>query len=223
MEHMKTAHESGSQDRILQYLKRQGPQTAAQLAKRLGVSPVAVRQQLDALLSRALVDYEDVRGKVGRPARHWSLSQKGHARFGDGHADLALSMIEAARQALGPAGLQQLLEARKSLQIKSYRQRIGDVRGIEKRVAQLAAIRREEGYMAECRRTPDGDLLLIENHCPICAAAKACQGVCDSELSLFREVLDNRAHVERTEHIVAGQRRCVYRITRARKLAAKST
>jgi len=30
--------------------------------------------------------------------------------------------------------------------------------------------------MAEFEAEPDGSFLLIENHCPICAAAKTCQG-----------------------------------------------
>jgi predicted ArsR family transcriptional regulator len=55
-------------------------------------------------------------------------------------------------------------------------------------------------------------VLLVENHCPICVAAKACQGFCRSELALFRETLGEKVSVERDEHIVAGARRCVYRI-----------
>ena len=58
----------------------------------------------------------------------------------------------------------------------------------------------------------DGSLLLVENHCPICVAAKACQGFCRSELALFRETLGKDVSVVRDEHIVSGARRCVYRI-----------
>jgi predicted ArsR family transcriptional regulator len=77
----------------------------------------------------------------------------------------------------------------------------------------LAAIRREQGYMAECVTRTDGSLLLRENHCPICVAAKSCQGLCREELGLFRAVLGPRAHVERTDHILAGASRCAYVIT----------
>jgi predicted ArsR family transcriptional regulator len=37
---------------------------------------------------------------------------------------------------------------------------------------QRSDLRTEEGYMAEFEAEPDGSFLLIENHCPICAAAK---------------------------------------------------
>jgi predicted ArsR family transcriptional regulator len=70
--------------------------------------------------------------------------------------------------------------------------------------------------MAEVQPAGGGDFLFIENHCPICAAATACQGLCATELSLFRDVLGPDASVERTEHIVSGDRRCAYRVTARR-------
>jgi predicted ArsR family transcriptional regulator len=66
--------------------------------------------------------------------------------------------------------------------------------------------------MAEWTRLDDGSFLLAENHCPICAAARACQGFCRSELELFKAVLGKRVTVERQDHILAGARRCAYRI-----------
>jgi predicted ArsR family transcriptional regulator len=54
--------------------------------------------------------------------------------------------------------------------------------------------------------------LLIENHCPICAAARKCQGFCRSELQIFRAAMGDDALVERCEHLISGDRRCVYNI-----------
>ena len=66
--------------------------------------------------------------------------------------------------------------------------------------------------MAEIRKEEDGGFLLVENHCPICAAANACQGFCSTELDLFRSVLGPGITVERAEHIIKGDQRCVYRV-----------
>ena len=66
----------------------------------------------------------------------------------------------------------------------------------------------------QARKQRDGSWTLVENHCPICAAAEVCQGLCAGELELFRRVLG--ARVERTEHLLDGARRCVYRITPSR-------
>jgi predicted ArsR family transcriptional regulator len=66
--------------------------------------------------------------------------------------------------------------------------------------------------MAEVHPMADGSFLLLENHYPICAAATACTGLCVKELEMFQTVLGQNAIIERTEHIIAGDRRCVYRI-----------
>ncbi|MGH2578525.1 MAG: MarR family transcriptional regulator, partial [Actinomycetota bacterium] len=50
--------------------------------------------------------------------------------------------------------------------------------------------------------------------------ARACQGFCRSELEVFRDVLGPGVEVERVEHILAGARRCAYRITPARRARA---
>src|SRR5437667_164453 len=79
------------------------------------------------------------------------------------------------------------------------------------RVERLAEARTREGYMAESQ--PEGDgYLLVENHCPICAAATTCQGFCRAERDVFEKALGPGVTVERTEHIVGGDRRCAYRI-----------
>jgi predicted ArsR family transcriptional regulator len=77
-------------------------------------------------------------------------------------------------------------------------------------VQALVQARSAEGYMAELEPQDDGSLLLIENHCPICAAAKQCQKFCRSELDVFQRVLGPDCSVGRVEHMLAGARRCVY-------------
>ena len=62
----------------------------------------------------------------------------------------------------------------------------------------------------------DGDdFLLIENHCPICSAAKACTRLCKNELQVFQNALGPDTKVTREDHILSGARRCVYRIKAA--------
>jgi predicted ArsR family transcriptional regulator len=69
--------------------------------------------------------------------------------------------------------------------------------------------------MAELRQQPDRSFLLIENHCSISAAAKVCPKLCDAELEIFRAILGEGVVIERSEHLIAGARRCVYRIRAA--------
>ena len=211
-------------DRVLGIIKRRGPQRAADLASALGVTAEAARQQLIQLAQAELVSSETPKRGVGRPSRVWSLTAAGHARFPDTHAELTVQLIGAIRGELGERALDRIIGARQEGIRQSYRAALEGARTLGARVARLAEIRAREGYMAEWRRDGDG-FLLIENHSPICAAATACQGFCRSELEIFRDALGGDAEVERVEHLLAGARRCAYRITRAaspkRRAAAK--
>jgi predicted ArsR family transcriptional regulator len=210
------AHNTAS-DRILYQLKTKGPQTAAPIAARLGVTAMAVRQHLYRLKQQGLVDYVDERRPVGRPVRVWQLTVTSAARFPDSHAELTLEVIGAVRATFGERGLERLLHERTKRQKESYARRMKNTGpGLISRAQTLAEIRREQGYMAECIQRPDGSILLMENHCPICAAASSCQGLCREELSLFRTLLGAQARVERIDHILAGARRCAYLITKDR-------
>lgn len=202
--------------RVLYALKSTGPQSADGLARRLKVTVVAARQQLGRLLDKGLVAFEDKREGVGRPKRTWSLSEAGHARFPDSHAAMTVDLIQAIGSVFGAEGLDRVIAEREKAMHRLYAERLKPARSLAERAKLLAEQRAEEGYMAEVKRLPDGALLLIENHCPICVAAKACQGLCRSELKLFRDVLGPDAAVEREEHILAGARRCAYRIAPAR-------
>jgi predicted ArsR family transcriptional regulator len=202
----------GTPDRIMYLLKTKGPQTASPLATKLGVTAMAVRQHLYRLSRRGLVDYQDERRPVGRPARVWKLTPKAAARFPDSHAELTLELIDALRGAFGESGVERLLRERTKRQRESYSRRMKKTGpGLLRRAQALSEIRREQGYMAECVQRRDGSILLIENHCPICAAASSCQGLCREELSLFRTLMGSR--VERVDHILAGARRCAYKIS----------
>ena len=76
----------------------------------------------------------------------------------------------------------------------------------------LISIRNEEGFTAEVQRQRDGSFLLIENHCPISAAANVRPKLCEAEMEVFLAILGEGVTIERAEHILTGARRCVYRI-----------
>ena len=204
-----------SAETILQHLKMRGPQTAKALGKRLAMTAEGARQHLAKLHDAGLVSHTDAREEVGRPKRYWRLTEKGHGRFPDSHAQLTLDMLDAVRTEFGDHGIDRLIGVRERAMLKGYRQRLAGCTSLGERVEALAAARSEEGYMAECRDDEDGGdgYLLIENHCPICAAATECQNFCRSELEIFQQVLGPGAAVERTEHLLGGARRCAYRIT----------
>jgi predicted ArsR family transcriptional regulator len=205
---------SDNSNRVLYTLKSRGPLGTSTLAPTLGITEVGVRQHLAKLHDEGLVAFDDQAGEVGRPKRIWRLTAMGHARFPDTHADLTVSLIEGIRSVFGEAGLDRLIEARQGALVATYRQALEPYPDLGDRVSVLARLRTVEGYMAQFEMQEDGSFLLIENHCPICVAAKTCQGFCRSELELFRAAFGADMSVTRQEHLLSEGRRCVYRIAR---------
>ena len=186
---------------------------AKQLAARLRLSAMAVRLHLYALQAERLVTYEEESRPLGRPAKLWRLTPAADHLFPEGYAELTLSLVSSIGKVFGKAGLDRLLAVRTRHQIAAYRKPMTGRDSLRKRLTVLAAIRTAEGYMADVKPQDDGAFLLVENHCPICAAAVACTGLCAKELEVFQAVLGESVTVTRTEHIVAGARRCAYRVS----------
>jgi predicted ArsR family transcriptional regulator len=207
------SRESKTRRTIVKTLKTEGAMDASRLASRLGLTAMAVRQHLYQLRREKLVTAEERPGPRGRPAKYWQLTPEADRLFPDAYAEVSLALIEAVGDAFGEAGLKRVLQSRYARQREDYLRRIPPALPLKEKVRKLARIRTEEGYMAAVKPIGKGAFLLTENHCPICAAASACQGFCVTELDLFRGVLGPGVVVERTEHIVSGGRRCAYRIT----------
>jgi predicted ArsR family transcriptional regulator len=199
-------------ERILMALKMQGSLSAAVLGEQLGTTSEAARQQLLRLGEEGLVEARSQSAGVGRPTQLWSLTPAAQARFPDTHAALTVQLLDIIRSRLGDAALDSVIAAREADTRAAYEAAVAAAPDLETRVAALADLRSQEGYMAAWTTEPDGSLLLVENHCPICAAATACQGFCRAELDVFRSVLGPDVSVDRVDHIVAGGRRCSYSI-----------
>ena len=199
-------------DRLLYQLKSRGPQPAATLAGACAITPMGAHKQLQSLQGQGLVSSHDEADGPGRPRRMWTLTAAGHARFPDRHADLAVQLIRHAAAVLGPDALDRLVAAREAEQLADYGAALAGLASPGARVRRLAELRAREGYMAHAERQGKA-WLLVEDHCPICAAAAACQGLCRSELDIFARCLGEDVRVERVEHVLAGGRRCAYRIT----------
>ncbi|ENM5826702.1 helix-turn-helix transcriptional regulator [Vibrio metoecus] len=199
-------------DRILHTIKREGSVTAKQLAEDLGITTMGARQHLQSLEDDGVLSFYDVKVKVGRPTRHWSLTAKGHNQFADRHGELTIQVIDAVEHIFGQEGLAKVAAEREAQTFAAYQQALTHCHSLQDKLEALVALREQEGYMAELEIRDQG-FILIENHCPICKAATRCPNLCQSELNVFRRLLGEGCHIERREHIVSGERRCTYFIS----------
>jgi len=204
---------------VLDLLKREAPVSADSLAGSLGITPMAVRQHLAALEAEGLAAPAAPPGTKlksrGRPLTLWRATEAADAHFPDSHQLLALDLLGQMKKAFGEEGLDRLLALRTQDQERAYRAETDRAKTLKAKLDALARIRDREGYMPEVKRDPEakGGWLFVENHCPICSAAKECQNLCREELALFRRVLGEGVSVERVSHILSGAGRCAYRMT----------
>ena len=91
---------------ILLALKRQGPSTIAQLAYQLQLTGEAVRQQLLQLQREGWIESRvargDERGRTGRPATRYNLTEAGDHLFPKSYDLLNVAVIDAVAEELGP-------------------------------------------------------------------------------------------------------------------------
>ncbi len=197
---------------IMRLLKLRGPMTADALAEQLGITSMGVRGHLSALESDGLVRYAPQQNGVGRPAYLYSLTDAGDELFPRTYPQLANGLLEAIKALDGEGGLDRVFEKRTEWLEAQYRARMMD-RTLEGRVAELARIRAEEGYMADWERLDDDTFVLRENNCAIFQIASTSAQACRFELELFRRVLGD-AEVTRESHMISGDRVCAYVIRR---------
>ncbi len=203
-----------TREAILDLLKRSGEQNAKNLAAKLNLTPMAVRLQLYDLAEEGLVADRSLAAGRGRPQKLWALTEKAAEVFPDAHQGLALGLLGSMKSVFGEEGLEQIIAKHGEAQVKAYRARVKDMQSLGDKVQALSEARAQEGYMAEV--LADGDeWLLIENHCPICSAAKTCTRLCANELEVFQKVLGRGVNIKREEHILQGARRCAYRVSGA--------
>ncbi|CEJ71576.1 hypothetical protein BN1195_03925 [Chryseobacterium oranimense G311] len=198
-------------DRILMFLKMRGEATSLLIARELSITKEGARKHLLNLAEAGLIRSVTKSEGVGRPSTYYALTEKGLSQFPDSHADVTVQILRSVKNLLGENALDLLINDREKNTYERYEKALAKTESLEQRLEVLVQIRTEEGYMAEWAKEGN-DYFLIENHCPICAAAAECQGFCRAELSNFRNLIGKDYQVERVSHILSGGQRCVYKI-----------
>jgi len=202
-----------TRQQIVKLLRTRGGMTASTLAEELRITSMGVRRHLAALERSDLVRVEMQRQKMGRPTFIYALTDQAQDLFPKNYHTLANQFLDAARDTNGMYGVKTLFNARMNHLLKQYRPRmVGKKLG--ERVAELAKIQDEAGYMAIWEES-DGGFLLKEQNCAIYRVACRHQEACQFEIELFRKLLN--ADITRIEHQIKGDRNCTY-LVRERSL-----
>lgn len=199
-------------EQILMFLKMKTEATSLEVAQKLNITKEGARKHLISLANKGLIEPVLKNVGVGRPSTYYVLTPNGLSKFPDTHADVTVQLLRSVKNLLGENALDLLINDREKVAYDRYQNAMENRVTLEQRLEMLVKLRNDEGYMAEWN-TIDEVYYLTENHCPICAAARECQGFCRSELKNFQTIIGEEYKVERVEHILSDGNRCKYKIT----------
>jgi DeoR family suf operon transcriptional repressor len=201
-------HRTGLRGAILVALKRARGSTAKDLASKLNVSLNAVRHHLKELETEALVEYERRHQGVGAPAFVYRLTPTAEALFPRRYETTLNELLDHVVEREGRAAAVSVLEARYATLTGRLQGELAGAAPTE-RLAAVARLLTEEGYMAEASATASSGIL-VEHNCAIQAVAERFPEICAAEARFLAAVLG--AEVDRQEHILSGCSACEYRV-----------
>ena len=198
-------------ERVARALLEGGPATAAELARRLGLSPGLVRRHLETLTDQGLVAAserrpfgpEPVRGR-GRPARVFALTDAGSHAFDLGYDDLALAAMAYLEEHGGDEALREFARERAESMVARHRS-VSEIPVGTDRLDALASALTAEGFVASTVQTEAGPQL-CQHHCPVRHVAARYPQLCEAETEAFEKILDS--HVLRLATIGRGDGIC---------------
>ena len=197
--------------RLLELLKRHGPQTAQDLAGRLAVTTPAARRHLQDLQEQGLIEASTERpGGRGRPQHVFSLSDHGeHVAFPKNYSSLCVEVLGHVRELFGDAAVRQVMDARNARLAARLRPELPSELPLAERAARLSNRLSELGFDPVLESEGE-QWYLVQRNCPNLQVARQFRDICGSELDLYAELLG--APVVRETRIACGQGTCRYRV-----------
>ena len=155
-----------------------------------------------------MVDPETVRGRTGRPATVYKLTDAGEHLFPKHYDALAVAMIDAVAAELGTDATVRVLARVADDRVQTVAPTV-EGRSLEERVGVLQGwYAADDPYMTVER---DGDdFKLIERNCPFYNTAMNRPALCSVSVYALSQLLGVRVH--REEKFQNGDGRCVFRV-----------
>ena len=171
---------------VVNLLKRSQGLTVRELAHRLGMSYMGVKQHcLNLERDGYLGTFRRHRG-VGRPELLYHLTNKAQDLFPQADNMLSISLLEQARKLYGTTAAEKILFLHFQERAKAYAQKVQGETPFD-RARSLARLRDREGHMSDFEIEPAPRI--IERHHPMQALFEAFPEAAVMERDMFQRVL----------------------------------
>jgi len=203
--------EDKTRDLVARTILENGPQSAAELAERLNLTPAGIRRHLDRLIAIGLLESREphranssLRGR-GRPSKVFVITDLGREKFEHSYDDLAVSALRFMAN-LSERDLVSEFAASRAQDIERRVSKVvSGANSRQKKVTALAEFLTAEGYAAESKGSGSG-IQLCQHHCPVAHVASEFPQLCEAETQAFSKVLGT--HVQRLATIALGDGIC---------------
>jgi len=196
-----------SDRRLLDLIRREGPLDVAEMGRRLGVTPTAIRNRLTRLVGSGLVERHGLAGGRGRPKFTYEASAEAHKRLGQNYADLAVALWDEMMRTVEDRKLRRLMFARIIDRLADpYRAQVFGNEW-EGRMVQLGTILHDRGIEAEVTWGSEGGQPVLKQHsCPYYELAEVDHAICALERKMFEKVLGRSLRLSQCR--LDGHRSC---------------
>jgi len=198
-----------TRDTVARIILERGPQNAAALADRLGLSAAAIRRHLDALVADGLLVESEPRPAAqrgrGRPARVYAITDAGRAAFPHAYDDLATTALRYLRETGGEQAVVAFAEHRAEALAGLL---AGDMDPEAEPLARTEALAESltaHGYATTTEQAGAG-VQVCQHHCPVAHVAAEFPELCEAETRAFERVLGT--YVQRLATIAHGDGVC---------------
>jgi predicted ArsR family transcriptional regulator len=172
----------------------------------------AIRQQLLQLQREgwleARVTRPNDRGRTGRPATSYSLTEAGDHLFPKHYDALTIAMIDAVSEELGPDALKRVLEKITNVKVGVTESAIRPLTLPARMQALKDWYLKDDPHMS--LEQVEGGYRLIERNCPFINTAMNRPALCSVSVNALTKLLGCR--VAREEKFQNGDGRCVFRV-----------
>lgn len=192
---------------LLLYLKKNGEMTVAELCQVLEITSMAVRRHLASLQQEGWVESKIIKQSRGRPTYHYYLSEKASGLFPSGFQGLASDLLDMVFEERGHKGVMDFLSRRNDKMAARLQERLAN-KNLCQRVAEVAKIFSEDGYMTEWEELPDGNFIIYQRNCALHNLANQYRQVCVLEPRLLETLLGTK--VNRQQYMLKNDPVCGY-------------
>lgn len=196
----------GTRLRVVNALKRTTGLSVRELAERLGMSYMGVKDVCLELHRRGLLEtwrQPRPQNTAGRPKLVYRLSSRSHELFPVASNPLTHELLEATKKLHGAAAPEKLLLLVWQQKTASLKEKVQGTT-LDERMTSLARLRDSEGHMAEVETGP----CIVEHHCPYLDVLRAYPIIARLESELFSRVLG--IPIQRVEETAGGLYRAAF-------------